>query len=229
MNRWCVVFDLDDTLYPEREYAISGFRAAARWAQREHNIKDIDLDMTRMLDEGLRGDIFNRVLTERLPGHAPDLVQRLLDAYRANVPQLTLFPDAARALDHFGARVPLGLVTDGPQQGQARKVAALGLEPRFAKIAYTDSFGGRAFWKPHPASFEAVADAMRGTASRFVYVGDNPSKDFVAPNAMGWHTIQIARPKDVHVGIHDGAKTVEGGEPHHIIGSLDELKDLLLV
>src|SRR5918996_433557 len=27
-----VVFDLDDTLYSERDYAISGFRAVASWA-----------------------------------------------------------------------------------------------------------------------------------------------------------------------------------------------------
>ena len=31
--KWrAIVFDLDDTLYPERDYVLSGFRAIARWA-----------------------------------------------------------------------------------------------------------------------------------------------------------------------------------------------------
>jgi hypothetical protein len=35
MSDLVLVFDLDDTLYPEREFALSGFRAAGRWAAAE--------------------------------------------------------------------------------------------------------------------------------------------------------------------------------------------------
>ena len=28
-----IVFDLDDTLYPERDYVLSGFKAVASWAE----------------------------------------------------------------------------------------------------------------------------------------------------------------------------------------------------
>ena len=34
MSHLVLVFDLDDTLYPERQFALSGFQAAGRWAKR---------------------------------------------------------------------------------------------------------------------------------------------------------------------------------------------------
>jgi putative hydrolase of the HAD superfamily len=103
-------------------------------------------------------------------------------------------------------------------------VAALALEPRFREIVYTDALGeDRAYFKPHPMSFERVAAAIGNPGDRFVYVGDNPVKDFVAPNAMGWTTIQIVRDG----GIHDATKLIDGGAPQHKITSLAALPDIL--
>ena len=39
MSDLVLVFDLDDTLYPEREFALSGFRAAGRWAAAELGVE----------------------------------------------------------------------------------------------------------------------------------------------------------------------------------------------
>ena len=33
MNHLCVVFDIDDTLYLERDYVLSGFAAVGPWAR----------------------------------------------------------------------------------------------------------------------------------------------------------------------------------------------------
>ena len=38
MSKLCVVFDLDDTLYPERAFALSGFRAAGLFAAQKWQI-----------------------------------------------------------------------------------------------------------------------------------------------------------------------------------------------
>ena len=118
----------------------------------------------------------------------------------------------------------LGLVTDGEEELQSKKIAALGIAPRFKSLVITGALGGgREFWKPHPKPFETVAAGLPMDGRRLVYVGDNPSKDFVSPNAMGWLTVQIIRPG----GIHDGAATAEGGAPVHRIESLRELPELL--
>ena len=81
----------------------------------------------------------------------------------------------------------------------------------------------RAYFKPHPMAFERVAAAIGVPGDRFVYVGDNPAKDFVAPNAMGWTTVQIVRDG----GIHDATKEIDGGAAQHKISALTELPGIL--
>src|SRR5262245_28691330 len=121
-----LVFDLDDTLYPERQFALSGFAAAERWAQAPLGLPGLAADMTRLLDQGQLGQSFRRPLAERLPDHEPEHVAGLLEAYRNHVPTLTLFEDAAWALAHFGTQLKLGLITYGSHRLQMRKVEALG-------------------------------------------------------------------------------------------------------
>lgn len=225
MSRPIVVFDLDDTLYPERQYALCGFRAAAAWAKTELSLDGLDADMTRLLDAGYLGRLFATALEERLPGrYSPEHLQGLIAAYRACEPELTLFDDALWALDHYTAKGPLGLITDGTHAMQLKKVRALALEPRFKKIVYTDLLGeARAFAKPHPRSFEMMERALADPGGRLVYVGDNPAKDFAAPNARGWITVQVVR----EGGIHDATRMIEGGVPQHKVGALTELPGVL--
>jgi putative hydrolase of the HAD superfamily len=220
-----IVFDLDDTLYPERQFALCGFRACGRWAEVELGLKGLEADMIRLLDAGHLGKLFAMVLEERLCGaHTPEQVQALITAYRTADVELKLFPDADWALSHYGALGPLALITDGTHTMQAKKVQALALEPRFRDIIYTDLLASnRALAKPHPRAFEMIEAAFGASEARFVYVGDNPAKDFIAPNRRGWISVQVVR----EGGIHDVTRAVPGGEPHHKITTLAELPRVL--
>lgn len=225
MSHLHVVFDLDDTLYPERQFAVSGFKAAGRWAEGTFGVSGLADEMIYMLDNGMLGKIFPTVLGRHVPDHTPEHLQQFHGAYRACDPELELFADALHALDHFGALGPIGLITDGTLVMQQKKVGALGIASRFARIVYTDSLGAnRAYFKPHPKPFEVMEAALGKSGDRYVYVGDNPAKDFVAPNARGWTTIQIKR--DVG-GIHDATRKVPGGDAQHQITSLADLAVLL--
>ncbi len=222
MSRLRVVFDLDDTLYPERSFAISAFDAAAKWAKATHGIDGLAADMTRLLDEGHLGHLFPLVLEQRGLDRAH--AAGLIDAYRRHEPkQLAVYDDVVPVLQQYSAVGPLGLITDGTVSVQRAKVRALGLEHRFQEIIFTHGLGGRDFAKPHPAAYEAMQTAIGAAGDRFVYVGDNPSKDFVSPNRMGWTTVQIVRPQRIHAS----AKVVAGGAAHHIIETLAELPALL--
>jgi putative hydrolase of the HAD superfamily len=225
MSRLHVVFDLDDTLYPERQFAACGFRACARWAKAEFGLDGIDADMMRLLRAGHLGKLFALVLEERLPGaHTSEHVQSLIGAYRAADAELQLFDDAAWALERYAAMGPLGLITDGTHAMQLKKVRALALEPVFREIVYTDLLGeNRAYAKPHARSFELIEAALGPEGDRFVYVGDNPIKDFVAPNARGWMTVQVVRED----GIHDVTRVADGGKPQFQLTSLRELPRVL--
>ena len=221
MSSLVLVFDLDDTLYPERQFALSGFAAAGRWAETELGVPGLAADMTHLLDGGHLGELFRVALAAKHPGHTPEHLAALIEAYRTHEPQLTLFEDAAWALAHFGATTRLGLITDGTDYVQAKKVGALGIAPHFRQIVYTHALGGRGFAKPHPLSYETIEQAMARDGDRLVYVGDNPSKDFIVPNRRGWTSVMIERPEARR--IHAAAKIADGGAPQHTIATLRDL------
>ena len=205
MSRLRVVFDLDDTLYAERDFAVSAFEAAGAWAEATLGHRGLAAEMSDLLDAGHLGQLFTLVLERR----GIDAVHSaaLIEAYRRHKPvQLALYPDAAPMLEQFRAAGPIGLITDGTPEVQRAKVDALGVADRFARIVYTHELGGRSFAKPHAASFEAMQAAIGAPGDRFVYVGDNPSKDFVAPNRMGWTTVQVVRPQRIHAERHGRPK-----------------------
>lgn len=220
-RRPIIVFDLDDTLYSEREFAISGFRACERWLIDNHGVGGVVEEMTRLLDAGHMRALFEIVMADRVPGCSPAAIEAFIDVYRLHEPQIELYPDATWALEHFGGQGPLGLITDGQHVVQSAKVRALGIAERFHHIVYTGALGGRAFAKPHPLSYERMEAALRpyGGEAPLVYVGDNPAKDFVTPNARGWLSVQIVREHRIHAR----AATAAGGEPHAVISSLAEL------
>jgi putative hydrolase of the HAD superfamily len=220
-----LVFDLDDTLYPERQFALSGFAAAERWAQSSLGLTGLATDMTRLLDQGHLGQLFRLALSRQMPEHEPEQLAGFIAAYRNHTPTLTLFDDAGWALSHFGGQLKLGLITDGNHGVQRRKVEALGIARHFQEIVYTDALGGRAFAKPHQQSYQRMEAALGSGHERFVYVGDNPAKDFVAPNARGWITVMIDRPGVQK--IHAGATPAAGGRPQHTIAALTELPAVL--
>ncbi|NKC11913.1 MAG: HAD hydrolase-like protein [Gammaproteobacteria bacterium] len=224
-----IIFDLDDTLYPERSFALSGFRAAAEWARREWAMQDKAGDMAEemiaLLDAGHLGGLFKISLKRHLPEASDEDLAQLIEIYRRHRPDIELFEDAARALDVCAELGPLGLITDGTAYLQQNKVRALGIAERFVKILYTGALGeARAFYKPHPKAYESMEAALPGAGAHFVYVGDNPKKDFITPNRRGWTTVQVRRDH----GIHDAYAVAQDGVPQHIIDSLDELQAVLL-
>jgi putative hydrolase of the HAD superfamily len=223
-----LIFDLDDTLYPERDYAIGGFKAAAAWARTKLGA-DVSVDtMVQLLDDGHLGKLFPQVLSAAKPNHTPDDLKAFVRAYGKHAPDLKLFPDAAVALDHWQPRAKLGLITDGHAATQHAKIAALRLAPRFAEIIATGALGpDRAFHKPHPLAFEMMQKAAALPGDRLVYVGDNLSKDFLAPNTLGWTTIHIDRPSHRAHRIHKHTVALPGGEPQHTVHDLSDLQRLL--
>jgi putative hydrolase of the HAD superfamily len=125
-----VVFDLDDTLYPEIEYVRSGFRAVAFALEERFDVhaEEAFALLWRALQVHGRGKTFDRVL-EELGVHSRTAVRSLVATYRGHDPRIAL-PGESRAVLGRLADRPLYLVTDGHKAVQARKLAALGIEAR---------------------------------------------------------------------------------------------------
>ena len=216
-----VVFDLDDTLYPEVEYVHSGFRAVSRQiAQLEPSLQGqrVFEMLVQAFETGPRDAVFNSVLDQLGQRSDDQIIAELVSLYRCHRPLLELKPPVREMLNPLRNRFKLGLLTDGRLPTQRLKVEALGIDRAFDHIIYTEDLG-REHWKPSEKGFECMAQAL-GTAHPFcLYVGDNPSKDFVAPNRLAWLTIQVKSPGQIYADI----ETAPGGAAKRIIQDVTEI------
>jgi putative hydrolase of the HAD superfamily len=218
-----VVFDLDDTLYSEREYAFSGFAAVA--AAFEDPLGDPRKATTRMcqlFDTEHRRRVFNTMLTEWGLPDDDQLVGRMIETYRSHRPEISLYPDAVAALRRLRGGCRLGLISDGPLVMQSAKIEALGLSDKVDAIILTAGLG-TGFGKPHVRAFETMAERLGVGPADCMYVADNATKDFIAPHALGWTTVQIVRSD----GVYRDQPAADGGVPQHIIDTLDDLDTIL--
>lgn len=178
-----VVFDLDDTLYREADYVRSGFRYVGEMVERLYGTAFMEPLLAAW--EGGSPDPIGQVLLAR--GLSPELKDHLVAAYRYHRPTLSLNPGARELLEACRRRgCPLYLVSDGRGLTQRLKLDALGLLPMFEEVFISEEVGAG---KPDPRAFETIV--ARGGAGPWVYVADNPGKDFVAPNSLGWTTIGV--------------------------------------
>ena len=81
----------------------------------------------------------------------------------------------------------------------------------------------RVFWKPSTAGFERLLKVLNVKGQDCVYIADNEKKDFIAPNKLGFSTIQLIRP----ARIHTSAATEAGAAAHHVIHQFHLLPALL--
>jgi putative hydrolase of the HAD superfamily len=189
-----VVFDLDDTLYLERDYVRSGFRAVADEIARalpRLGKKSFEI-LWEEFGSNVRGNSFDR-LASALPDVAASVsVDRMIGIYRSHVPEIAPIPGARRLLLALKSRgLRCGLITDGREYQQQAKLDALGLGSFFDRVIINEA---RDRFKPDRRSFRQMQCDLGADAARCWYVADNPRKDFIGPHLLGWRSIRLRRP-----------------------------------
>jgi len=216
----CAVFDIDDTLYLERDYVRSGFAAAGAWASLVLGVDGMGQRAWAEFESGRRGDIFDKAFAEQGLHAEPEVIQAMVRVYRSHRPQIKLEPDAAGCLNDLHGWVRLAAVTDGPAESQRAKATALGLDRLMSPIVFTADLGpGKG--KPHPEAFRMVEDLWDVHGRECVYVADNPGKDFAGPTALGWITLRVIRPCGLH------ARTPSGADVECEVSELSRLPEIL--
>jgi len=219
-----VIFDLDDTLYPEREYVRSGYRAVAENLRGSLGVNEpFEGWLWERFLGGQSGGAFDAMSRHFDLGLSPDQVGRLVTVYREHGPDIRPYEGIEELLGELRDRLPLGMLTDGFLPAQRVKLEALGIKGFFAQVLFTEELGRRA-WNPSIEWFELLQGRLDLPPASLVYVADNPAKDFIAPNRLGWATIRILLPGQVH-----GAETApEGGTQKIEVRSVRELRETLL-
>ena len=179
-----VIFDLDDTLYSEKQYVKSGFRAVAESLgneEAEEQLWNYFLMGQPAIDTYLKG---KNLLHKK---------NECLNAYREHIPNITLYTGALELIKELlDKEIKVGIITDGRVQGQKNKIAALGLDEVVEDIIITDELGGEQFRKPNDIAFRIMQCRWKIPFEQMVYVGDNPLKDFQAPRQLGIQSIYFA-------------------------------------
>lgn len=220
-----IVFDMDDTLYDERDYYKSGFAAIAEFISgrdKALSAEKIAAALWAQFEAKNYDKTFNTAFDELGIAYDDAFITELIEFFRGHKPDIELPDESREVLELLSGKYTLGLVTDGFLPAQKLKVEALGIADCFKCIIYTEEFG-RDFWKPSPAGFQKLLGILNVKSTECVYVGDNARKDFIAPNGLGFATVQVIRPAGIHKKPPPSPEAVAG----HVIHNISELPKVL--
>jgi putative hydrolase of the HAD superfamily len=217
-----VVFDLDDTLFPEHEFVLSGFQAVSDWVGNQFSVTGFFEIAWKLFKNGKRRTIFDQTLDLLEIPYTPALIQQLVQIYRDHKPTITLHPDAKWALNHFNQDRSLGIITNGFPLTQQNKIDALGIESSFAAIICCGTYGVE-YFKPNPFAYQKMMELTGHQSHEYVYVGDHPYKDFPGAKASGWITVRICRPDGEYAKLETSASE----DAQFRITSLYELESIV--
>ncbi|HEY3782754.1 MAG TPA: HAD family hydrolase [Fimbriimonadaceae bacterium] len=195
-----IVFDLDDTLYFERDYVASGFAAVGFELESRFGVSVLELQsfLWQNFLKGVRGNAFD-LLLQSYPLIAIEPLE-MVEIYRSHRPTIALSDQNSQLLAVLKGGYRLGIITDGLLITQSNKVEALGLKEMIDEVIYTDSLGpGHS--KPSPLAFETIEKMWGLSGRRLTYVADNPAKDFASPKRLGWNTVRLRCEGQLHYEI----------------------------
>ena len=176
-----IVLDMDDTLYNEIDFVKSGFKEIASYLN-----ADIYDEMMIEFEKNGSGKVFNRYAKDEQE------LKKLIEIYRFHTPDISL--ENKKLLDDIKQNFQTALITDGHYIMQQNKYNRLNLEKWIDYAVFTDKYHTK---KPNKKPYEMVENYFEDE-KRFCYVADNPKKDFIAPNELGWLTIRYKNPVGVY-------------------------------
>lgn len=189
MSIKAVIFDLDNTLYDERQFVESGFRAVSEYATKKHGVNEEKFYSLLLffLKYG-RKKVFDRAL-KKLNMYNKENVLAMVKVYRDHIPRIKVSRDDLEVLLEIRKKYRTGLITDGIKVTQKNKVEALNLQNHFDVITYAIEYGG----KKDVDTFQTTLKKLDANPSETIYVDDNPLKGCLVAKELGIHTVRILR------------------------------------
>jgi len=212
-KKTCLVLDLDDTLYKEYDYQTSGLTYVEGQIL---SLYDVDL-AGKLLDLRSQGvdDLFLELTNIlNIPSSIKD---SFLMMYRYHSPDIKLTVETKlflkTVLSDFKQIV---ILTDGRSISQRLKLESLGLMeiPVFISEEWNSI-------KPDDKRFVAIMEEYN-TCAQFCYIADNPSKDFIAPNALNWVSMCLKGSQN-NIHSQDINSVNEEHLPHYWVNSLSDI------
>ena len=209
----CLVLDLDDTLYKEYDYQTSGLLYVEKKILALYNV-DITGRLLELRAQGVKDIFLELTNILNIPSVTKDSFQMM---YRYHKPKINLTPKVKKFIDIADKKFKqLVILTDGRSITQRLKLESLGLLKIPAYIS--EEWNSE---KPDKKRFIVIMDKYK-ICNKFCYVGDNPSKDFIAPNNLGWITVGLKGDKN-NIFSQDKNRISKDCLPHYWVNSLCEI------
>jgi FMN phosphatase YigB (HAD superfamily)/carbamoylphosphate synthase large subunit len=216
-----VVFDLDDTLVPMKQWLLDRLTRALDQVVSPAERDRAQRQGRRIIEEGPRDRLIDALATAL--GWGAERRDSLLQAYRANWPvRCATYPDVKPALDALRRRgLRLGVLTDNPPDTQRRKLEAAGLLPFLDAVVYSREAGDE---KPARRGFTQVAAALGIEPERLAMVGDNPHRDLAGAAEAGFGRLFWVRRSAASCGFDPVlANALPGRERYEQVAGLRDL------
>lgn len=176
-----IVFDLDDTLYKEIDFVKSAYIYVCKYIRSRFGI-DFFSQIQECIDDGIN---FYDYIISKLHHKHNFSIEKYLELYRFHYPKLSLSADTTEFLNNISDRkIGFSIITDGRSISQNNKIKALGLSHLAQNIIISEETG---YEKPHVNNFKIIEKVYPD--KKFLYIADNTSKDFLAPNTLKWDTV----------------------------------------
>lgn len=207
-----VIFDLDDTLYSEKEYVRSGYTQIEEYL----GISGAADRLWQLFLEGKQA--IDEYLSEIQRTEEKD---NCLKVYREQLPDIHLYDGVQELISNLKqSGIKVGIITDGRVEGQQNKIQKLGLSEMVEDIIITDSLGGIQFRKPNDISFRIMQNRWCIPFEQIMYVGDNVNKDFQAPKQLGMKWVWYKNPDGLY---YDEGQSLTSGVALEKLSELNTL------
>jgi len=187
-----IVFDLDDTLYDEIDFVKSGFLEVSEYLGDRRYFEF----MWGEFKINGSGKIFDKLIDKF---SIKEDITKLIEIYRFHTPRITL-PSSSKKVLKYALNYKSAIITDGHYITQKNKYQALGLDKYIDLPIFTDFYHTK---KPELKPFKMVMEKFAD--SEYIYISDNPKKDFIAPKELGWKTLRYKNPNGIYRDIENNA------------------------
>jgi len=189
-----IVFDLDDTLYDEIDFIKSGFKEIALYLKDDKYYNF----MLKEFKQNGSGKVFDKLIENF---NLDISLNKLVEIYRFHQPNISLDDDTIKLLE-FSKNYKTALISDGHYITQKNKFNILGIEKYIKYPIFTDFYHTK---KPELKPFKMVMEYFSNEED-FIYISDNPKKDFFAPNKLRWKSIRYKNSNGVYKEYENNAK-----------------------
>jgi putative hydrolase of the HAD superfamily len=190
-----IIFDMDDTLFLEEEYVLSGFKEVSFFLNLKFGIdarESYKFLKNRFIKHG-RKKIFNCLLNRHvqiLKGvNINNLIAELVEVYRKHKPDIELNPMVINVLTNIRQKkIKIVIATDGLSTMQENKFVALGLDKLVDNVVYCWSHDAA---KPSKKCFKIAAKMVGVGIEDCMVVGDHPEHDIIPARMLGIKSYRV--------------------------------------